>query len=150
MNATQPVARNATPEAGRDPSRLGATLYRDAEIHVTQRFLFLSREAFAVTEVDEVSVGRAPCAPVGVVAALLTAVAMSALAVCVVAEAVTVGIAAAVAMAGFGTVAAVTWHARPYELWIRHRSREIFLFRCRDEVRFGKVVRALQRARQHR
>jgi Family of unknown function (DUF6232) len=150
MNATQPVARDATPEGTRDPSRLGPTLYRDWDIHVTQRFLLLPGESFAVADVQEVSVGRAPCAPFGVTAALLSAVAMSALAVCVVAGAVNVGVVAAIATAALGTAAAVTWQARPHELWIRYRGREIFVFRCQDEVRFGKVARALQRARQQK
>ncbi len=150
MNATQPAARDATSESARDPSKPGQTLYQDWDIHVTKRFLFLPGQAFAVSELDEVSVGRAPCAPVGVVSGLLSAIAMSALAVSVMAHAVTVGVVAAIAMAGFGLAATVVWHARAHELWISHRSHEVFLFRCQDEIRFFKVVRALQRARQMR
>jgi Family of unknown function (DUF6232) len=148
MNATQPAARDATPERTPDPSTLGPTLYRDWDVHLTQRFLFLPGQTFAVSDVDEVSVGRAPCAPAGVVAGLLSAIAMTALAVSVVAHAVTVATVAAIAMAVFGIAATVAWHTRAYELWISHRGHEVFLFRCQDEVRFYKLVRALQRARQ--
>jgi predicted secreted protein len=150
MNATQPVAGDATWERARDPSRLGQTLYQDWDVHVTQRFVLLPGQIFTIADVDEVSVGRAPSAPAGVVAGLLSAIAMTALAVSVMAHAVTVGFVAAAAMVGFGIAATVVWHTRAHELWITHRGHEVFLLRCHDEVRFFKVVRALQRARQTR
>jgi Family of unknown function (DUF6232) len=148
MNATQPAARDAISESAREPSKVGPTLYQDWDVHLTQRFLFLPGRAFPVAEVEEVSVGRAACAPIGVVAGLLSAIATTALAVSVMARAFTVSLVAAIAMVAFGVLAAVVWHSRAYELWISHRGREVFLFRCQDQVRFFKLVRALQRARQ--
>jgi Family of unknown function (DUF6232) len=147
MNPTQPAARDATGDGAPASSGLGAMLCPDEDIQVTRHFVLVPGEAYAVAEVEQISVGRAPCAPAGIAAALLSAAAMSALAACVAAGALLMGLLAAAATVGFGVLAGVIWHGRPHELWIRHRGRYVFLFRCQDEIRFGKVVRALQRAR---
>jgi hypothetical protein len=41
------------------------------------------------------------------------------------------------------------WRPRAYELWARFEGRLVRLFRCRNAREFGKVCRALMRAREH-
>jgi hypothetical protein len=126
----------------------GATYYRDRDVQVTQRWLVTRETRYAVAELGNIGVDREACAPSGVFAGVLAIVAMLAFTVGVSAGSVPVAIAGGIgALLGLG-VAGTAWRLRRFQLWATYRGTDICLYRSLDETRFGKITRALLRARR--
>jgi hypothetical protein len=149
MNATQPTAGTARPDGRGTVGGTGPTYYLDREIQVTQRHLYVRGAQFVIAELDDIAVDREACPAIGVIAATVVAISVVVLAGGVVTGAATLAMVAGIGIVLAVPAAALTWHGRPYELWASYRGLDVRLYSCQDQVRFGKVTRAIVRARRH-
>jgi hypothetical protein len=141
----EPAPRSATP-----PSRRPVIwYYRSADIAVTNHHLHTDRDRYPLAELDELGTVRGPAHPAVLIATVI-AVAQAPIAIPVVAivRSPLAFLLAAVLLVVPVVVAVVSarrWPPR-LELQARYRGRELVLFSCHDERRFGQVSRAVRRA----
>jgi hypothetical protein len=127
---------------------IGATYYRDREIQVTTRWLLTPETRYAVADLSNIGVDREACAPWGIFAGVLAIAATVALAVGVGVGSLTVAATGGIGVLVCVSIAGTAWHVRRFQLWATYRGADSCLYRSHDEVRFGKVTRALVRARR--
>jgi hypothetical protein len=146
MNGTHAPAGDARPTSRGPADNPGPTYYLDRQIRVTQRRLYVENSELVVAELDNVGTDRETCPASGVVAGALAAVSVIVLAAAVASGATMLAMVAGVAVVAGTPMAVLTWRGRPYQLWATYHGVDVRLYRCHDQVQFGKVTRAIMRA----
>jgi hypothetical protein len=148
VNATHAPSGVATRSRPTTTAGIGTTYYRDSEIQVTQRWLFTGQSTYAAADLSNIGVDREACAPSGVFAGVLAIVATFAIAVGAAVGYLAMAAAGAIGALVCLSVAGTVWHLRRFELWATYRGTDVCLYRSHDRVRFGKITRAIVRARR--
>jgi Family of unknown function (DUF6232) len=145
MHATHATAGSAMPTS---PGPVGPTYYLDPDIQVTQRRLYVQGAQLTITDLDNLSMSREPCPTIGLVAGLVAATSLVVLAAGLASGTGPLAIVAGIGVVAGASMAALAWHGRRYQLWATYHGVDVRLYRCQDRVKFGKVTRAIVRARR--
>jgi len=151
VNLTHGVGRHASPQP---LGRHDVVLCVEPGIRITEQWVHVRGAWHPVAELTDLGVARGPTGPGPMMcliggAALATA-GEAAWVLAPIGNGVAMGSVAAVLAGGFGIAAFAGYLHRPYQLWVRCGGAWMLIFASRDEIQFGKVQRAMQRAMRGR
>ena len=159
MQPTRPSARPpddpfAAPEAARRQAPID--LYREPGVRITSEAFIVAGRRFFISELTQLRTARGPHDPLTVRAVVVTAAVLAGIGIALgytgdlyelpATTYLALGLAAflPVALAAVGH----RWRPPAYELWGRYRGSMVLLFSSDQERQFGRVTRALVRARE--